>query len=318
MRIVILDGHTANPGDNPWPQFEAPIELVCYPRTSHEVLLERAAAADILITNKTVLGKDMLEKLPRLKFIAVMATGYNVVDIAAARKLGVPVSNVPAYGTDTVAQYTMALILELCHHIGEHAASVAQGDWASSPDWTYWKSPQIELRGLTLGIVGFGRIGQRVGELAHAFGMNILYSSRKPYPELAFLAQHVPLDTLFREADIVTLHCSLTEDNRGFINKALLETMKPSAFLVNTARGQLIKEQDLEDALRDGVLAGAALDVLSNEPPSSDNPLLRAPGCLVTPHMAWASLAARRRIMQTTQENVMAFLSGTPINVVNT
>jgi glycerate dehydrogenase len=317
MKIVILDDQTLNPGDNPWTGLDGPDELVIHPRTSREEILERASSAEILVTNKAVLDAEILAQLPRLKFIAVTATGYNVVDVNASRQRGIPVSNVPSYGTDTVAQYAMALILELCHHVGDHADSVAKGVWAASKDWTYWKCPQIELRGLTLGIVGFGRIGQRVGELGHAFGMRILYATEPPYYPVNYPASLVSIETLFSEADIVTLHCSLDKSNFEFINKALLQKMKPTAFLINAARGQLIKEQDLADALRDGVLAGAALDVLSSEPPSKDNPLLSAPHCTITPHMAWASLAARRRIVQTTVANIKAFLSGAPINVVN-
>jgi len=317
MKIVVLDGYTVNPGDNPWPGLNGLGDLTIYDRTPQAELLARASSADVLVINKTALSRSMLEQLPDLKFIAVMATGYNVVDVETARQRGTPVSNVPAYGTDTVAQHVMALMLELCHHVGEHAVSVAQGEWQASPDWTYWKRPQIELRGLCLGIVGFGRIGRRVAELGMAFGMKIVYYSRSASGVDFAGAKQVSLETMFREADIVSLHCSLDETNTGFVNTALLQRMKPSAFLINTARGQLISEGDLALALRQGLLAGAALDVLAVEPPVSDNPLLNAPGCLITPHMAWASLAARRRIVQATIENIQAFVSGSPINVVN-
>jgi len=317
MKIVVLDGYTVNPGDNPWPGLNGLGDLTIYDRTPRVELLARASSADVLVTNKTVLDRSALEQLPDLKFIAVMATGYNVVDTEAGREMGIPVSNVPAYGTDTVAQYVMALMLELCHHVGEHAVSVERGEWQASPDWTYWKRPQIELRGLCLGIVGFGRIGRRVAELGTAFGMKIVYYSRSGSGGDFAKAKQVPLETLFSKADIISLHCSLDETNAGFVNTALLQRMKPSAFLINTARGQLINEGDLALALRQGFLAGAALDVLAVEPPGPGNPLLDAPGCLITPHMAWASLAARRRIVQATIENIRAFVSGSPVNVVN-
>ncbi len=317
VKIVVLDGHTTDPGDNPWPDVPKNVELIVYPTTSREELVHRAFAADILITNKTPIDRALLEQLPRLKYICVLATGYNVVDVEAARTRMIPVSNVPSYGTDTVAQYTIALILELCHHIGQHAESVRGGQWTASNDWSYWLTPQVELRGLTLGVVGFGRIGQRVAELAHAFGMRILYLERPTLRNVAFPAQPVSRDTLFSEADIVTLHCSLTPDNHQFVNAEVLRQMKPSAFLINTARGQLVHEADLAAALQAGVLAGAAFDVLSGEPPGPENPLLNLPQCLITPHMAWASLAARRRIVKTTVENIEAFLKGVPIHVVN-
>jgi glycerate dehydrogenase len=316
-KIVVLDGYTLNPGDNPWPSLDGIGELTAYDRTSREELLERAISADILLTNKTVLDKETLAQLPRLKFIAVLATGYNVVDVAAARQRGIPVSNVPTYGTDTVSQFAFAQILELCHHIGQHAASVAQGDWNRSPDWTYWKSPQVELSGKTLGIVGFGRIGQRTGAIGNALGMHILFNTLPPFPAVDYPAQSATLEKLFSEADVIALHCALNDSNFEFVNKTLLQRMKPTAFLVNNARGQLVNAADLAQALRDGVLAGAALDVLAVEPPKVDNPLLHAPNCLITPHIAWASLEARQRITQTTLVNIRAFLSGTPINVVN-
>lgn len=313
MKIVVLDGYTLDPGDNPWTGLDELGEVVKYERTPREKLVERAASADILLTNKTPISAETLTALPFLKFISVLATGYNVVDTAAARERGIPVSNVPAYGTNTVAQYVMALLLELCHGVGAHAASVANGEWAKSADWSYWKSAQVELDGLTMGIVGYGRIGQRVAELARAFGMRVLYASRSS-PEGP---ENVSVETLFRDSDVISLHCTLGPENAGFVNAALLRTMKPSAFLINTARGALVNEADLAMALREGWLAGAAVDVLSSEPPAAENPLTSAPRCLVTPHIAWASLAARRRIVKATEENVRAFVKGAPINVVN-
>ncbi len=316
--IVVLDNYTLDPaGDNPWPQLSSAPELITYDRTFTDQFLERAESADILVTNKTGIGSDVLDRLPRLKFIAVMATGYNIVDVKAAKRRGIPVSNVPGYGTDTVAQYTLALVLELCHRVGEHAASVARGEWTSSVDWCYWKSPQIELRKLTLGIVGFGRIGQRFAELDHAFGMRIIYAARHPVNPVTFPATPVSIEMLFSQADILTLHCSPTESNYEFVNEALLRRMKRSSFLINTTRGQLINEIDLAESLKNGTLAGAALDVLSSEPPTAGNPLLGAPRCLITPHMAWATLAARKRIMDTTVSNIEAPLRGEPFNVVN-
>jgi len=317
MKIVVLDGYAVNPGDNPWPNISEYGELLIHDRTSPDTLLDHASCAEILVTNKTPIQRHALDLLPELRFISVLATGYNVVDIEAAKDRGILVSNVPHYGTDAVAQFTIGLILELCHHIGDHAHSVATGEWSSSLDWTYSKSPQIELDGLTLGVVGFGRIGQRVAELANAFGMNILYSSRSNLEVRGVSALRVSTQTLFSEADIISLHCSLTETTREFVDRRLVRQMKPTAFLINTARGQLINEMDLADALRNGAIAGAALDVLSAEPPIVSNPLLTAPRCLITPHIAWASLAARQRILQTTLLNITSFLRGQPINVVN-
>jgi glycerate dehydrogenase len=258
----------------------------------------------------------LIQRTPDLQFISVLATGYDVVDISAARDRGIPVSNVPTYGTDTVAQHVFALILELTNHVGEYARSTQAGEWSRSPDWTSSTSPTRDLAGLTLGILGFGRIGQRVGRLGDAFGMRILYSSLKhnsvPYP-----VESVRLQQLFEQSDFLSLHCGLTSDTTGLVNKDLLGRMKASAFVINTARGQLIHEPDLAEALRHGTLAGAALDVLSSEPPPSDHPLLSLPNCLVTPHIAWGSLAARRRILATTIDNVKAFQARKPIHMVN-
>jgi glycerate dehydrogenase len=263
------------------------------------------------------LSAAIIDKLPRLKFIAVTATGYNIVDVAAARSRDIPVSNVPDYGTFTVAQYTMSLVLALCHHVETHAYSVAAGEWASSPHWCYWKTPQVELQSRILGIVGFGRIGKRVAELGHAFGMKVLYASHQRSEELTIPAEQVSVEKLFQEADVISLHCALTPENRGFIHRERLRSMKRTAFLINTARGQLVDEADLAAALREQTIAGAALDVLSEEPPSPSNPLLYAPNCLITPHIAWSTLPARQRILQATVANIGAFLSGAPINVLN-
>ncbi len=318
MKIVVLDGHTLNPGDNPWDALARLGELQVYDRTSSQQVLERAADADVVLTNKTPLPAQTLARLPRLQFVAVLATGYNVVDVAAARRRGVPVANVPEYGTDSVAQHTIALLLELCHQIGSHHTAVRTGEWTRSADFCFWRASPIELAGLTMGIVGFGRIGRRVGELAHAFGMNVIAAggSRRDYPPYQPFAWKVISD-LFAEADVVSLHCPQTSENTKFVNSELLRILKPSALLLNTARGGLVDEQALAEALNSGQLAGAAVDVVSTEPPDAANPLLSARNCVITPHIAWASLAARRRLMEQTFRNVEAFLSGTPINVVN-
>jgi len=318
MRIVVLDGYTLNPGDNPWDALARCGELVVYDRTPPAQVIERAAGAEIVLTNKTVLNADAIGALPQLRFIAVLATGYNVVDVSAARQRGIRVSNVPEYGTTAVAQHTFALLLELCHRIGNHARAVRAGDWSRAPDFSFWHAPPLELAGLTFGIVGFGRIGRRVAALAHAFDMRVIASVRRhtgapPYEGFAWRS----LEQLFDEADVVSLHCPLTADNARFVDAAMLARMKPTALLLNTARGGLIDEAALAAALAAGRLAGAGLDVLSSEPPRPDNPLLSAPNCLITPHLAWASLSARRALMAATVRNVEAFLAGKPIHVVN-
>jgi glycerate dehydrogenase len=318
MNMVILDGYTLNPGDNPPTALEKLGKVTVYDRTTAAQIVERARDAEILLTNKTPLNAATLGELPALKFIAVMATGYNVVDVAAAARRGIPVANVPIYGTRTVAQHAFALILELCNHVGLHDESVRRGEWAACPDWCYWKSPVLELEGRTLGLVGGGRIGQAVGAMGRAFGMNVwMTPSRSLYagsgPEWTVTC----VEEIFREADVVSLHCPQTAANAGFVNRALLATMKPAALLINTARGGLIVEEDLAEALRTGVPAGAAIDVVSAEPIRADNPLLRAPRCLITPHIAWSSLPARQRLMAVTVENVRGFLEGKIAHRVN-
>jgi len=318
MRLVVLDGHTLNPGDNPWDGLARLGDLTVYDRTPPAQVVERAAGAEIVLTNKTVLDAAALAQLPALRFIAVLATGYNVVDVAAARAGGVLVSNVPEYGSSDVAQHTLALLLELCHRVGDHHRAAVAGDWSRAPDFSIWLSPPRSLEGQTLGIVGYGRIGRRVGALGRALGMRILASSRLQRsaggePPDAFRT----IPDLFEEADVVSLHCPLTDDNAGFVNAALLERVQPQLLLINTARGGLIDEPALAAALNAGRLAGAALDVLSKEPPPADHPLLTARNCIVTPHIAWASLAARRRLMAATVANVRAFLAGKPVNVVS-
>lgn len=317
-RIVVLDGHTLNPGDNPWDEVAALGHFTVHDRTPAELILERARGADILLTNKTPLTRATIGTLESLRFVGVLATGYNVVDVKAARERGVPVCNVPEYGTRSVAQFVFALLFELCHHVGSHAEAVRAGEWSRRPDFCFWSTPQVELDGKTMGIVGFGRIGRAVGEIARALGMRVLAADtvhRDPpaWPGFAWAS----VDELFRSADVVSLNCALTRENEGMVDARLLATMKKTAFLLNAARGPLVNERDLADALAAGALAGAAVDVVSSEPIKPDNPLLGAPRCIVTPHMAWASREARARLMHTTAENILAFLGGKPVNVVN-
>jgi len=318
MRIVVLDGYVLNPGDNPWDDLAALGELTVYPRTEPGRIVERAGRAEVVLTNKTPLTAETIEALDSLRLIAVLATGYNVVDVQAARRRGVAVSNVPTYGTDSVAQFVFAMLLELCHHVGSHDALVKAGEWSRRGEFSFWDTPLIELAGLTMGIVGFGRIGRRAGELAHAFGMEVLaYDPADFEPPGYSPFARASLEEVFGKADVVSLHCPQTEANEGFVNRDLLGRMKPSAFLINTARGGLVNEADLRQALEAGRIAAAAVDVVSAEPIAPDNPLLGAPHCLITPHIAWASLSARRRLMRTTVENVRAYLRGEPVNVVN-
>jgi glycerate dehydrogenase len=318
MKIVVLDGYTLNPGDNPWEPVEAFGHLTVNDRTDPARVAETASGAEILLTNKTPVTAETVNALKSLKFISVLATGYNIVDVEAAGKLGIPVSNIPEYGTDSVAQFTMALILELSHHVGEHDRSVHNGDWSSCPDWCYRRTPQVLLSGKTMGIVGFGRIGRRVGELAHAFGMNVLAFDTAPANNPDYQPfEWCDVDEIFKKSDIVTLHCPQTAENTGFVCKSLLKSMKRTGFLINASRGGLVCEKDLAEALNTGILAGAALDVVSAEPIDPDNPLLSAKNCLLTPHMAWSTLEARRRLMQGTAENIRSFIAGRPINVVN-
>jgi glycerate dehydrogenase len=308
MRIVILDGYTLSQGKPVWGSVASQGELTVYDRTPREQLLDRARDAEVLLTNKTPLRQDVFEQLPALRYVAVMATGYNVVDVDAARRRGIPVSNVPEYGTDSVAQLTFGLLLELCHHVGDHDRAVKEGAWSKSPDWCFWNHPLVELSGLKMGIVGYGRIGRQVGEIARAFGMEVLAASR---------SQKGSIPAIFEQADVVSLHCPETPETRGFVTADLLRRMKKSAFLLNTSRGSLIDEKSLAAALNEGVLAGAALDVVSQEPIRADNPLLHARNCILTPHLAWATEAARGRLIAETAGNLAAFREGRPRNVVN-
>ncbi|MCC6422298.1 MAG: D-2-hydroxyacid dehydrogenase [Phycisphaerales bacterium] len=314
MKIVVLDGYTLNPGDNPWGSLRALGEVVIYDRTPVDQIVERSAGAEVVLTNKVPLSSTTLAQLPKLKLIAVLATGYNIVDIEAARLQGVVVCNVPTYSTESVAQFTFALLLELCHRVGAHDALVHDGEWTRSADFCFWRHPLIELSGKTMGIVGFGRIGRRVGQIAEAFGMKVLAGSASVS---AARGDRVSLEELFSRSDVISLHCPQTPANTGFVNRELLRLMKPTALLINTARGGLVNEKDLAEALNEDRLGGAAVDVVSAEPMKGDNPLLGAKNCIITPHIAWATLAARRRLMETTVRNVAAFMAGRPENVVN-
>ncbi|HTI08275.1 MAG TPA: D-2-hydroxyacid dehydrogenase [Puia sp.] len=320
MKIVVVDGYTLNPGDLSWDRVRALGDLTVYDRTPLEEIIQRCAAADIVLTNKVPFSRDTLAALPSLRFISVTATGYNIIDTVAASERGIVVSNVPAYGTDSVAQHVFALLLELTNHVGRNALATAAGKWQQSVDWCFTEAPVMELAGKTFGVVGFGHIGQQSARIARAFGMKVCYySPRKKDTAEEFTggARPVSLEDLFAQSDVVSLHCPLTKDNQEFVNAALLHRMKPSALLINTARGQLIHEKDLAAALNQGVIAGAGLDVLSKEPPTEGNPLLAAKNCIITPHNAWISREARERMLDTTVTNVGAYLNGEPVHVVN-
>lgn len=317
--IVILDGYTLNPGDNPWTGLEAIGTVTVHDRTLDPAdIVPRCKDADIVITNKTLLTKESLDQLPKLKYIGVIATGYNVVDYKYARTKGIPVTNIPEYGTNAVSQFVFALLLELCHHAGHHSEAVRKDRWTSQPDFCFWDYPLIELYGLTLGVVGFGRIGRRVGEIGAALGMKILAHDMFKGNPPSYPFEWAEVKDLLSRSDVVSLNCPLFPENTGMINKESLKLMKKSSFLINASRGGLVADQDLADALNAGLIAGAGLDVVGfAEPPAKDNPLLKAKNCILTPHIAWAALEARKRLMQTTVENVKAFLAGKPLNVVN-
>lgn len=318
MKIVVLDGYTLNPGDLSWDGLEALGEVTLYDYTSAELTVERARGFDAVITNKTLITREVIDALPGMKYIGVLATGYNVVDVEYAKRKGIPVTNIPAYGTRSVAQMTFALLLELCHHVQKHSDAVHGGEWGSSRDFCFWKHPQVELEGKTMGIIGFGRIGRQVAAVAKAFGMKIMACSRSQKAGgHEDDVQWVSLEVLLAGSDVVSLHCPLTEENRGFLNKEKLAMMKKTAFLLNTSRGPLIAEKDLAEALQGGIIAGAGLDVLSVEPPREGNPLLGVKNCLITPHIAWATREARERLMKVAVENVKLWQEGSPRNVVN-
>lgn len=317
MEIAVLDGYTENPGDLSWEGLEQLGDLTVYDRSSQDQIVERIGNAEIVLVNKVQLTKEIMAHTTNLKYIGVLATGYNVVDVEAAKAKGITVTNIPTYGTDGVAQYAIALLLELCHRIGEHSTTVFAGDWTTNADWCYWNSPQMELAGKTIGIIGYGRIGQKVGAIAAALGMTVIANDRSHTEGIVAGAKMVDLDQLFSESDVISLHCPLFPETEGLINKETIAKMKDGVYIVNDSRGQLINEADLRDALNSGKVGGAAVDVVSTEPIKQDNPLLEAKNMIITPHMAWASREARARLMAIAVENVEKFQAGTPVNVVN-
>lgn len=319
MKIVILDGYTENPGDLSWEGFEAMGDLTVYDRTTdHSQIAARIGDAEIILTNKTPVSREVIDACPRLKYIGLLATGYNVVDVKAAKEAGIIVTNIPTYGTDAVSQYAIALLLELCHHIGEHSDCVKRGDWTKNQDWCFWNHPLIELAGKTMGIIGFGRIGQGTARIAQALGMKVLAYDTYQNPQLVSeTCTYASLDQVFASSDVIALHCPLFPETEGIINKDTIGKMKDGVMIINNSRGPLIVESDLRDALNSGKVAGAAVDVVSAEPISMDNPLLDAANCIITPHIAWAPKESRQRLMDLAVENLHAFLSGAPQNVVN-
>ncbi len=320
MKLVVLDGYALNPGDLSWEGIEGLASCTVYDRTSPELVVERVGDAELVLTNKTILNRPMLGKMPQLRYIGVLATGVNVIDLDFARERGITVTNVPGYGTSAVAQMVFALLLEMTLQVGHHSNLVRNGAWSRSPDFSFWDRPLVELDGLTMGIIGFGGIGQNVARLAKAFGMRVL--AHAPHPGKFLQAtdnqdlDFVDLERLFKGSDVISLHCPLTEETAGLVNASRLSLMKPTAYLINTGRGQLVDEVALAAALNEGRLAGAGLDVLSSEPPPADNPLLSARNCFITPHIAWATRAARERLLAIVTENLASFLAGQPQNRV--
>ena len=320
MKIVVLDGYTLNPGDLSWETLEAFGELQVFDRTPYEPkkIVEAIGDAEIIFSNKTPLPKEVLLQVPTVKYIGVLATGFNIVDLKTAQEMGMLVTNIPSYGTTAVAQMTMALLLEMCHHVGEHNRAVKNGKWSKSKDFCFWDYPLMELEGKTLGLIGFGRIGQATAKLAEAFGMKILTTVSRKRPEFETKnCNQVDLDELLDRSDVVSLHCPLTPETEGIINAGNISKMKNGAMIINTSRGQLIVEADLKEALDNGKIAFAAVDVVSEEPISPDNALLQAANCIITPHIAWAPKESRSRLLNTAIENLEAFLNGNPKNVVN-
>ncbi|HAE41354.1 MAG TPA: glycerate dehydrogenase [Clostridiales bacterium] len=323
MKIVVLDGYTLNPGDLTWDGFGEIGDIVVHDRVSYtldgqEQVVEAVGDAEIVLTNKTPITREAIESMPKVKYIGVLATGYNVVDIKAAKERNITVTNIPTYGTFAVAQMTFALLLEICHHVGIHNEMVHDGFWNRNPDWCFWKYPLIELADKTLGIIGYGRIGRAVGQIGLAMGMKVLVHDQYITDgDTLENVQIVELDEIFRKSDVITLHCPLTEHNKGLINKTAIDKMKKSAIIINTSRGPLIVEQDLADALNSGRIYGAAVDVVSHEPIEADNPLLSAEKCIITPHISWAPKESRERLMQAAVENLVKYLEGNPVNVIN-
>ena len=317
MKIVVLDGYTENPGDLSWDELGKLGELTVYDRTCEDEIVSRIGDAEIVITNKAPITKATMDHCPNIRYIALLATGYNVVDVAAAKEKGIPVSNVPTYGTASVGQFAIAMLLEICHHVAHHSQTVYEGKWSTCSDWCYWDYPLIELDGKTMGIIGFGRIGQTTGKIAKAMGMKILAYDNFPNESGKAIAEYVDLDTLLASSDVIALHCPLFPSTQGIINKTTIARMKDGVILLNNSRGPLIVEQDVADALNSGKIYAAGLDVVSTEPICEDNPLLKAKNCFITPHISWAPKESRQRIMNCTVSNVAAFLAGNPINIVN-
>jgi len=319
LKIVVLDGFSENPGDLSWDGLKALGELTVYDRSTggEAQVIERIGNADIAVTNKTPISKNVIDSCPDLKYITVLATGYNIVDVDYARLKGIDVSNIPTYGTASVAQFAMALLLEICHHVAHHSEAVHAGRWERNPDWCFWDFPLIELYGKTIGIIGFGRIGQTMGNIAKAFGMNVLVFSRSIKESAKSIGTYVDLDTLLQKSDVISLHCPLNANTQGIINAENISKMKDGVIIINNSRGGLVVEQDLADALNSGKVYAAGIDVVSVEPILNDNPLLSAKNCFITPHISWAAKEARQRIMEGTINNIVAFLNGNPVNVVN-
>ncbi|AWW26205.1 D-2-hydroxyacid dehydrogenase [Acetobacterium sp. KB-1] len=318
MKIIVLDGHTLNPGDLSWDGLEKLGKVTVYDRTTKADVIQRIGDAEIVITNKTAITKEILTVCQQIKYIGVLATGYNVVDVVAAAERGITVTNIPTYGTDAVSQFAIALLMELCHRIGDHSRSVFSGDWANNPDWCYWNYPQIELSGKTMGIIGFGKIGQRTGHIAQALGMKVLASDINKYPELeSETCQYVTQDELFAAADVIILHCPLFDETRGIINAKNIAKMKNGVLIINNSRGQLIVEDDLRDALNSGKVGGAAVDVVSTEPIKLTNPLIQAKNIIITPHISWAPQESRQRLMDIAVDNLACYLKGNKRNVVS-
>ena len=320
MKIVVLDGYTENPGDLSWDALAALGELTVYDRTSltdDGEVIARIGDAEVVYTNKTPIRRAVIDACPNMKFISVLATGYNVVDYVYAREKGIPVTNIPTYGTAAVGQFAIAMLLEICHHVAHHSQAVHEGRWESCPDWCFWDYPLIELSGKTMGIIGFGRIGQQTGRIAKAMGMKVLAYDSHPNDSGRELAEYVDLDTLLRSSDVIALHCPLFPETEGIINKDTIAKMKDGVILLNNSRGPLVVEQDLADALDSGKVYAAGLDVVSTEPIRGDNPLLKAKNCIITPHISWAPKESRQRIMDAAVENLKAYLAGAPIHVVN-
>ena len=317
MKIVILDGYTENPGDLSWSGLEALGELTVYDRTPPEQVADRIGDAEIVILNKTPLPREMLDRCPNVRYIGVLATGYNIVDVQAAKERGIPVCNIPTYGTDAVGQFAIAMLLEICHHVAHHDAAVHEGRWESCPDWCFWDYPLIELAGKTMGIIGFGRIGRTTGRIARALGMQVVACDSIETDEGREIGRYLPLEELFACSDVIALHCPLFPETQGIINRGTIAKMKDGVILLNNSRGPLIVEQELADALNSGKVYAAGLDVVSTEPIRGDNPLLKAKNCLITPHISWAPKESRQRLMGIAVESLRAFLDGNPINVVN-